>query len=330
MVFFSVTAAFVLLCHGADVSVESGGKASVAREPAPPPRNGTQFRALHPGGVYEAPRFLSDGEVEHLLRLLEASGGWGASPTGGAAYGLPSDGAAYRAMMCRDPVAARIERRIAEATGIASHADEDNMSIARIRSRGASHFPPFGLHHDSDGRPYRSRTVIMYLTTVPEGEGGMTIFPLLYAPKGAATARRHAEFAAAISTHYTGRSKRWQRHVTFDPAAKHPFNTLLSAACRGRHGVAVRPRRGAAIMFEQRRAVDGEENDATWHAGCNLVTTTSSTSSSSGGTEKVILQKFKELPLGERPERDRQIPFPYKSCERESASEGSNPGIKIN
>jgi len=30
--------------------------------------------------------------------------------------------------------------------------------------------------------------------------------------------------------------------------------------------------------------------------------------------EKIILQKFKELPLGERPERDQRIQFPYKSC----------------
>ena len=294
------------------VVVLSEGEASVARGPAPPPRNGTQFRTLHPGGVYEAPRFLSDGEVLHLLSLVNASGGWGASPTGGAAYGVPSDGAAYRAAICNDPVVARVERRIAEATGIAPHADEDCLSIARIRTRGGAprrgHFPPFGLHHDSDGRPFRALTVIMYLTTVPEGEGGMTIFPLLYAPKGTATARRHAEFESAINAYYTGRSKRWQRHVTFDATAEHPFNTLLSAACRGHHGVAVRPRRGSAIMFEQRRISDGEENTATWHAGCNIVPRR-------GGAEKVILQKFKELPLGERPSHDRRVPFPYMSCE---------------
>ena len=128
--------------------------------------------------------------------------------------------------------------RIADATGIRPHAHEDCLSVARIRTRGrvpsGGHFPPFGLHHDSDGRPFRALTVIMYLTTVPESEGGMTIFPLLYAPTGSTSARRHASFTEAIQAHYSGRSNRWQRHVSFDPAAAHPYNALLSGACRVR------------------------------------------------------------------------------------------------
>lgn len=44
-----------------------------------------------------------------------------------------------------------IEERIANATGIPIHADEDLISLARITSRGKTprrgHFAPFGLHH---------------------------------------------------------------------------------------------------------------------------------------------------------------------------------------
>merc|ERR1719198_984640 len=89
--------------------------------------------------------------------------------------------------MRSDPVIDRIEERIAAATSIPVHPDEDMVSFARIRDRSTStargkHFPPFGLHHETDTRPHRLKTVLVYLKEPLEG--GRTIFPLLGVPKG--------------------------------------------------------------------------------------------------------------------------------------------------
>lgn len=57
------------------------------------------------------------------------------------------------------------------------------LSIARMTPLpGGSELPfgghviPWGLHHETDTRPYRARTVIVYLSTVQNG--GHTVFPL--------------------------------------------------------------------------------------------------------------------------------------------------------
>lgn len=68
-------------------------------------------------------------------------------------------------------------RRIADATGIPVHPDEDLLSFARIRSRDNNirhgNYPPFGLHHESDTRPNRARTVLIYLEA--PHHGGRTV-----------------------------------------------------------------------------------------------------------------------------------------------------------
>jgi hypothetical protein len=60
------------------------------------------------------------------------------------------------------------------------------IALARITSRGAEprggYFTPFGLHHESDTRPNRARTVLVVLEA-PE-EGGRTVFPLCGEPVG--------------------------------------------------------------------------------------------------------------------------------------------------
>lgn len=83
-----------------------------------------------------------------------------------------------------DPIIHRIESRIALYTGIPIHPDEDMIHFARITPRGShprdGYYAPFGLHSDSDTRPHRAKTVIVYLEGVIEG--GRTIFPLCHAP----------------------------------------------------------------------------------------------------------------------------------------------------
>ena len=182
------------------------------RDPATvlPPVAPYKFKRIdRDGHVRFAKRFLSRHEVAYMLELVAATGGWEASPTGGPHYEVPSrkhrvgagagagagagrsgggggvggvGSSAFEETVRADAIVARIEERIGEATGIAVHPHEDLLSLARLTSRGttprAGNFAPFGLHHETDTRPHRARTVLVYLAAPGHG-GGHTIFPCL-------------------------------------------------------------------------------------------------------------------------------------------------------
>ena len=105
---------------------------------------------------------------------------------GGAGFLAPASSSRFKEAARSDPIIARLEARIANATGIAPHAHEDLVSFARIRTRGndikQGYYAPFGLHHETDGRPYRAKTILLYLQAPKEG--GRTIFPLCSPPPG--------------------------------------------------------------------------------------------------------------------------------------------------
>ena len=153
-----------------------------------------------------AKAFVSKAERDHILALIQDDGGgWAPSSTGGAGFMAPASSTRFKAAVRRDPVISRLEARIANATGIAPHPLEDMLSVARIKTRGntmhAGHYTPFGLHHETDGRPYRAKTILLYLQS-PKG-GGRTIFPLVSPPPAALdpstpTGQRHAEFTEAL------------------------------------------------------------------------------------------------------------------------------------
>ena len=170
---------------------------------------------------------LLKAERDHLVALIrEQSGGWAPTPTGGAGFLGPASSSKFQASMRRDPVVARLEARIANATGIMPHPHEDILrcvfsaactaawpksisaavllcafitvlspvwlgcmsSVAKIKTRGnqirGGYYTPFGLHHETDGRPYRAATVLVYLKAPKEG--GRTVFPLCSPPSAAA------------------------------------------------------------------------------------------------------------------------------------------------
>lgn len=62
-----------------------------------------------------------------------------------------------------------------QVTGVPVHEHEDAVSVSRITRRPqdvgtrGGYFPPFGLHHETDTRPHRIRTVLVYLTHVEDG-----------------------------------------------------------------------------------------------------------------------------------------------------------------
>lgn len=248
--------------------------------------------------------FLSGPEIEHLLGIVNRTGGWHPSMTGGRNYlvpkgqGLGDHVGPFDTVVAADPIVYRIEQRIAAVTGIPIHPDEDMVSLAKIKTQGRAprggYFVPFGLHHDSDTRPNRARTLLVYLTDVPAG-GGRTVFPLCTtdtsppASRSGSAFQLQTELAAALGGLWGGPTEEYGRHASFDVNMDHPFNDALAAACQGKFGVGVAPKRGRAIMFDSMIRGKYIPVRDTWHAGCNVL-----------GGQKVILQKFKELPMADR------------------------------
>ena len=87
----------------------------------------------------------------------------------------------------------------------------------------------------SDTRPYRARTILVYLSDVEEG--GHTIFPLCHGGKRLAAGSPEAEvnetLAGGIQGLWGGPSEGFSRHVDFDYNDDHPFNDVFSAAVSG-------------------------------------------------------------------------------------------------
>jgi len=308
------------------------------------------------GHVRFAKRFLSKPEVRYVLALVEATGGWEPSPSGGPHYEVPSRrGGRFEAALRRDPVVARIEARIAAATGIAPHPHEDLLSLARLTSRGAAprggNFAPFGLHHETDTRPHRARTVLVYMAA-PSGGGGHTIFPCLEPRKAVARLQRRGQaqgkgqpqqqqqqqqeepgaetadaralrkvrkgmFVEALGAQFGGRDNGWSRHVSFDIHLEHPFNDLLADVCAGREGVSVAPRAGAALLWDSLvlpADLGSEAAPLRRLASCNM-TWHAGCNVLHGSSPKIMMQKFKELPAALRPRnegpRGNPLDFPY-------------------
>ena len=69
------------------------GEAAVERSPAelvPEPASVVFSPVDEAGRIYYAPEFLSQGEIDYLLQLVNISGGWAASPTGGPTFKTPT------------------------------------------------------------------------------------------------------------------------------------------------------------------------------------------------------------------------------------------------
>mmetsp|Transcript_57875 Transcript_57875/g.172155 ORF Transcript_57875/g.172155 Transcript_57875/m.172155 type:complete len:470 (-) Transcript_57875:24-1433(-) len=127
------------------------------------------------------PHFVSDAEIEHLLRLAEGS--WEPSEVGSGVYrsadeskdlsnAVSSRRTSYSCMLepLQTPVVTRIERRLSQLAGIGI----DYLEPLNMVRYAPGQF--FKTHHDGRFRP---KTVFIYLNDLPEGDGGETLFPEL-------------------------------------------------------------------------------------------------------------------------------------------------------
>jgi hypothetical protein len=283
-----------------EITADAESNTAFDQEVPSPKRHPKFMPLLDDGSICVAKGFLSAEEIKYLLSFIKSTGGWESSHSGGKHFKVTrrkQTGGNFEHKSKDDPIIRRIEERIANATGIPMHPHEDMISLAKITPRGKSprggYFPPFGLHHETDTRPYRARTVLIYLKGVKSG--GRTIFPLLgHHGDEEYNQLRLQKFDEALSQQW-GDDAPHQRHSSFDIHTDHPFNELLTDVCRGQHGISVAPKKGWALMFDSMVAPFGAKSgryhyhNRTWHAGCNVIEGT-----------KIILQKFKELPLSQR------------------------------
>jgi len=141
---------------------------------------------------------------------------------------------------------------------------------------------PVGLHVDSNGRPFRFVTVIIYLATLPQPSGdGATIFPC-------------ADGNFNDETREVGQEllKQGAEHTTMCLSKEEPLKQLakkLENAAGDHHGLSVFPVVGKMVLFFT-MCEDGMVDPASWHETAIV----GSDCGDHGG--KWILQYFKEVP----------------------------------
>ena len=176
-----------------------------------------------------------------------------------------------------------------------THASGETQTVRRTESsatRGLS----LGLHVDTNLKPRRFATALLYLRDVPHGGGGETVFPLC------GLAVQHPVAAAAQALIDAGCSHTRRPPADLQSEADMLRMAALRTLARAQRsdvasadgeeklplsggGIAVSPRRGRLVLFFSRRD-DGEVDGMSWHGGADCT----------AEQEKWTLQLFKEVP----------------------------------
>jgi hypothetical protein len=191
------------------------------------------------GNIEICEHFLSSDEIDQVLDLMKDQNDWQESPTGGIHYQVPTQ-SRWNQKIQHSSIIQNIEQRIATATNIPIHVNEDMLHLANITSHGTAiregNYPPFGLHHDTDTRPWRHKTVLIYLTTVLDGSG-KTIFPLsVPLNKAGIMDVKMGNFKKQLTKQLTNEDNNWNRQVSFPLDSKHKSMDLIEASCMGQIG----------------------------------------------------------------------------------------------
>ena len=255
--------------------------------------------------VYLVEDFLSGAECDHLEGVFWGLWGEHADPDGIDMMAFPPLGAP-------DPVARDIEERVGQLMHSPPHLLDGGVKIERkaftshieqaaAGGSQASNFvahAPDGVHLDTHKEPMRWGTCLIYLSSLTEGMGGETVFPLggpsppdtrvLHAAQELTNARcYHTDLAATTTEHLEPRAPNPDPLSDSELAAA--AQVLVAAgeqAAKGECGLRLRPRRGTAAVFYTRQP-DASLDPRAWHFGAPVL---------SSSQVKWTVQIFKALP----------------------------------
>lgn len=256
--------------------------------------------------IFRIPNFVTEKEADELIELghdaldsTYAHEDWRKRHTYTQVF---YSGQQYK----RHRILTELDERIARLTMVKRHAEESPLMFTRmIPGQAAGQL--FGdqtvrnLHHDKNGRENRIVTVLVYLSSAADNEGGHTLFPGLAAmpcPRMRADMGGCTDVAGWFVRQLTELFRNGSRVV--DPLAlpdsaseaeRASHTALLNEAsiqCRmvqRSQTLSVRPQKGSALVFWHVEA-DGRPNMRAWHAACQAMS----------GPYRTAVQKFKELP----------------------------------
>ena len=243
--------------------------------------------------IFRIPNFVSDAEADELIELGHdaldeeyASEDWRRRHTYTQVF---YSGKQYQ----RHRILTDLDERIARLTMVRRHAEESPLMFTRmIPGQPAGQL--FGdqavrnLHHDKNGRENRVVTVLVYLTSAADNDGGHTLFPSLPAvpcPRMRADVGGCTDVAGSFARQLTELFHNGSRVV--DPlaygdahrgapsseaeaalAARTALLQEASIQCRmvqRSQVLSVRPQKGSALVFWHVEA-DGRPNLRAWHA----------------------------------------------------------------
>jgi hypothetical protein len=241
--------------------------------------------------VFMVPHFLSDTEADTLIELghdaltEQYAEEWKSRHAYSTIFFSREQ---YR----RNEILRQFEERVARLTMVKGHNDEAPAMFTRqIPGTSAGSYIPNqvlrNVHHDKNMRENRVVTVLVYLSTANDGDGGHTLFPCLPARDAKAKARRVArDFARDFSRLFDNGTRVIDEKST--SAAEVDLLRRANAEClkpQSSKVLSIRPKKGTAIVFWNVEA-DGHPNHNVWHAACQALK----------GGHRYALQKFKELP----------------------------------
>lgn len=248
--------------------------------------------------------FLVPSEIEHMRKVLMSiisrardfsQPGYRSVYATGLQYpagilaGGGDQGGARTEKYREDKVLNIVEQRMANFTGVPASMFEDLLQMSHDFPVAHDLRRNPNLHHDKNMGAPRYVTVLTYLTEVPVGGGGHTIFPAL-APtpeKPGSQQEWNKTFHEIFRSSFSGMKigMEWPK-VQVGPET--PKGSELSSACDAvnRNSLAyfaVRPIPGRAVFFWHEDP-DGNPLPEQFHAGCPVL-----------AGEKISLQKFKNF-----------------------------------
>ena len=290
--------------HGAKVHEDQSHTDLYVRLPSPavptvPPPLSAAASLSGEHRIYSVPSFISNEEASTLLRMARRCFGRRRAATAGnvqlppVPIGSPSCEAGAQAVLL-----SRVEERIAQLTEMPTHEGEETLMFSQMRAAGADG-PWFqNVHHDKNKQERREATVLIYLSSQRDDEGGHTVFPTLPHPtkplNGTTRAKLEAHAVGVRDAFAGGRRALGCRDepgcIDAGGLVAHTEAECSRALSGEESSLALRPTRGTALVFWSVRP-DGSPDSAVWHTAC--------IARALGASGRWAMQKFKSRTLAD-------------------------------